>query len=83
MLGTFLDNVSALLNINTDVLPNIITFVVVAFIIYLSLRGQLSWITLGSIYAIAMAMLTILGVDSVFNIITIIETYVIGGILWT
>ena len=80
MLGDFLNNVSTLLNIDNAIIPNIITFMVVTVIVFVSLKSQLSWVTLGSIYAIAMGVLSILGVDSVFKIITLVENYVIGSL---
>lgn len=86
MLGDFLNNVSTLLNIDNAIIPNIITFMVVTVIVFVSLKSQLSWVTLGSIYAIAMGILSILGVDSVFNIITLVEDYVLesifGGVVY-
>lgn len=73
MLGEFIDNLSILIGINNEIIPNIITFIVVVLIVTISFKSQLSIVALGTVYAIAMAILTLLGIDSIFNIITLIE----------
>lgn len=76
MLENTINALSDLMGIDPVIIPNIITFIVVVVILYLSFKGQLSWVVLLSIYGIAMAVLTLLGIDSVFNIISIIEEFV-------
>ena len=76
MLAETLDNLSELLSINPEILPNIITLIVVVLLIAVSLKSQLSWTTLLTLYGIAMVILELLGIDSVFNIITIIRVVV-------
>ena len=73
MLGDTINNLSTVLGIDSAIIPNVITFIVVVIILAITLKGQLSLLTLGSIYAVAMTILTLLGIDSVFNLITIIE----------
>ena len=81
MLGDFLDNLSALLGITPTILPNIITFMVVVTILFITLKGQLSWVTLLTLYTIIMAILSLLGIDSIFNLISIVENWVTGSIV--
>ena len=81
MLGDVLDNLSALLGINNTILPNIITFMVVVTVLFITLKGQLSWVTLLTLYTIMMAILSLLGIDSIFNLISIVENWVTGSIV--
>ena len=81
MLGEVLDNLSALLGINNTILPNIITFMVVVTVLFITLKGQLSWVTLLTLYTIMMAILSLLGIDSIFNLISIVENWVTGSIV--
>lgn len=76
MLGETIENVSILIGIDTDIIPNIITFMIVVILLALSLKGYLSLLTLSFLYAISMGVLSVLGIDSVFNIITLIENWV-------
>lgn len=76
MLSDTLDNISTIMGISNTIIPNIITLIIVTFILILTFKGQLSWVTLGFIYAISMGILTILGIDSVFNIVTLIKDFV-------
>ena len=63
---------SKLIGIDLNIIPDIITFFVLIAIIILTFKSQLSWTLLLSIYAISMAVLSLLGIQSDFNIITII-----------
>lgn len=75
MLGETLDNLSTLLGINNTIIPNIITFMVVVTILFVTLKGQLSWVTLLTLYTLFMAILSLLGIDSIFNLITLVESW--------
>ena len=76
MLGETIDNISALLNINITIIPNIITFFIVVILIVLSFKmntsGLLSPVIMIALYTVSMTILTLLGIDSVFNIITLV-----------
>lgn len=76
MLSDTLNNISELLGISYNILPNIITLIVVILLITISLSSQLDLKTMVMIYAIAMIILTLLGIDSIFNIITLLEIVV-------
>lgn len=76
MLAPTINNISELLGIAHDIIPNIITFIVVVTLVVLALRGALEWISVLLIYALTMGVLTILGIDSVFNIISILKDLV-------
>ena len=76
MLAPTINNISDLLGIAHDVIPNIITLLIVVVLVFLALRGSLQWISVLFIYGLSMGVLTILGIDSVFNIITIIKDFV-------
>ena len=76
MLTETLDNLSTLLNIDNAILPNIITFIVVVVIIMLSVKGALELKSIVLIYGLVMGILAILGIESVFNIFTLIETVI-------
>jgi hypothetical protein len=72
MLGEFLNNLSFLLNIDTAIIPNIITLCVTIFILYLSFKAEISGISsvvvLIALYTISMGILSLLGINSIFNI---------------
>lgn len=74
MLTGRLNKLSDFLTLDRAWIPNLITFFVVVIILFISLKSQLEWTGLLIIYAIFMTILKILGIDSVFNILTIIET---------
>ena len=76
MLTETINNISELLNIDYAILPNIITFIVVVVIIFLSVKGDLELKAILLIYGIVMGILSILGIDSVFNLFTIIESLI-------
>jgi len=76
MLGETLNNISLLLDIDPTILPNIITFLVVIFLIFIGFKmnfGSISApIVLIALYTVSMTLLTLLGIHSIFNIITLI-----------
>ena len=76
MLTDTLKNISDLLGISYDIIPNIITFMIVVVILFISLRSQLSFLALATVYFISMGVLTVLGIDSVFNLITLVSNAV-------
>ena len=73
MLFDDIATISKILGIPSTVIPDLITLFVVGFLILLTLKGQLSWITLVSVYTLSMGLLTLLGIDSVFNVVTLIS----------
>jgi len=76
MLGETLNNMSLLLDIDPTILPNIITFLVVIFLIFIGFKmnfGSIAApIVLVALYTVSMTLLTLLGIHSIFNIITLI-----------
>jgi len=72
MLTDTLNNISELLGISSTILPNIITLIVVVLLLVIGLSSQLDLKTMLLIYAVAMGVLSLLGIDSIFNIITLI-----------
>jgi len=73
MLSDVINNISTLIGIDSAILPNIITFFIVITLLFLSLKGMLSLTALIMVYVISMGILSILGIDSVFNVITLLE----------
>ena len=73
MLTDTLTNISELLGISDSIIPNIITLMFVAVILFISLKSQLSLSAMIMIYVVSMTVLTLLGIDSVFNLITLLE----------
>ena len=74
MLQTTIENLSLLLGISSSIIMNAITLLVVIILVILSATSGLDMKTLSMVYGVAMAALTILGIDSVFNIFTLIRT---------
>jgi hypothetical protein len=76
MLGETIDSISILIGIELDILPNIITFIVVLVLLFLGFKMNLSGVSsiliLMALYTVSMSLLTMLGIDSIFNIITLI-----------
>jgi hypothetical protein len=76
MLGVTLDNIAILIGISTEIIPNIISIVVVIGLILATFKMNLNGITASiivlALYTVSMALLTILGIDSVVNIFTLI-----------
>ena len=73
MLTETLNNFSELLNINSAIIPNIITFIIVAVLLIISMKSALDLKSIVMIYGLTMGILTILGIDSVFNLFTLLE----------
>ena len=85
MLSETLNNISTILNISPDIIPNIITFIIVTTIIIISLSSGLGWQGLLIIYGIVMLILQlVLGIESVFNIFTLFEKLIdeIGSLIF-
>lgn len=76
MLYDTIITMSDLIGIDSSIIPNIITFVVVVGIVILTFKSQLTWISILGVYGISMAILSILGIESVFNIVTIVANVV-------
>ena len=76
MLGDTIDNISKLLMIDLTIIPNIITFIVLLVIIYLSFKMQVNGFSgLGFVvilYTASMGVLTLLGINGIFNIFSLI-----------
>ena len=66
-----INNLSDLLTINRTIIPNIITFIVVVALIYLSFKGELGVAITIVLYTVSMSILELLGISSVFNIVTL------------
>lgn len=79
MLTPFIDNFSQFIGISNTIIPNVVTFIIVAFLLVLGLKGQATWATLLIIYGVAMVALDLLGIDSVFNLISMFKRYLAGG----
>ena len=73
MLESTVNNLSELLGIANNIIPDIITILTIIPLLLVGLRGGLSWATVLLIYGISMVMLSILGLDSQFNLVTLIE----------
>ena len=73
MLGDTFDNLSELLMLESSILPNIFTFIIVIILVGLAFSGQVEFKVMFILYFISMGILSILGVDSVFNLITLIQ----------
>ena len=73
MLTDTLQNISDFLSISNTVIPNLITLSVVTVLVIISFRGAVDWKLAILLYMVSMAILTLLGIDSVFNLITLIE----------
>lgn len=73
MLTETLNNFSELLNINSTIIPNIITFIIVAVLLIISMKSALDLKSIVMIYGLTMGILAILGIDSVFNLFTLLE----------
>jgi len=72
MLENTINNLSDFLTINQAIIPNIITLVVVFVMFYLTLKGGLTWIAIALVYTLVMGVLELLGISSVFNLITVL-----------
>ncbi len=84
MLTDIINNFSDFLTFDRSIIPNIITLIVVVFLIILGFKmnyGSISApIVLIALYTVSMTILTILGINSVFNIITLIGNLLYVGV---
>jgi hypothetical protein len=71
MLGDTLENLSLLLNIDSSIIPNIFTLMIMIIVLGLTLKSQLNILTIIPIYLIISGILALLGVNSVFNLFTL------------
>jgi hypothetical protein len=76
LLGGTLLRLSQLLRIPSSVIPNIITFIVVVILILTSIKGALEFKSIIIVYFISMTVLSLLGINSIFNLITILGTVI-------
>lgn len=76
MLEDVINNMSTLMGIDTTVIPMIISVIVIIGIVYISLKGQLTIFSLLGLYALSMAVLSFLGIESVINIFTLFKEVV-------
>ena len=76
MLGETITNLSLLLGIDPTIIPNIITFIIVVFLIILTFRTEIGGLAsvgvIIALYTVSMGILTILGIDSIFNIFSLL-----------
>jgi ABC-type polysaccharide/polyol phosphate export permease len=72
MIIETINNISQLLGIPLSVIPNIITLFVTIIILFVSMKSELSWSALAVLYAVFMAILSLLGIESVFNLVSLI-----------
>jgi hypothetical protein len=71
MIGDTLENLSLLLNIDSSIIPNIFTLIILVIVLGLTLKSQLNILTIIPIYLIISGILALLGVESVFNLFTL------------
>ena len=72
MLTELFNNLALFLGIEASVFMNVITLLVVVLLILIGLSSGLEFKGIMLVYGIAMAILQILGIESVFNIFTLI-----------
>jgi hypothetical protein len=72
MLTELFNNLALFLGIEASVFMNVITLLVVVLLILIGLSSGLEFKGILLVYGIAMAILQILGIESVFNIFTLI-----------
>jgi hypothetical protein len=72
MIIETINNISQLLGIPLSVIPNIITLFTTIVILFVSMKSELSWSALAVLYAVFMAILSLLGIESVFNLVSLI-----------
>ena len=72
MLTELFNNLALFLGVEASVFMNVITLLVVVLLILIGLSSGLEFKGILLVYGIAMAILQILGIESVFNIFTLI-----------
>ena len=78
MLTSTIENLATLLGVSSDTLMNVITFFIVVLLIIISLSSGLEFKGIALIYGVTMTILQILGIESVFNIFTLIISAIEG-----
>lgn len=76
IIGETIDKLSDFLTFDRAILPNLITLIIVIIINFLSLKGGAHWVAVIVINLIFMSLLEIMGISSVFNVISIINTII-------
>jgi hypothetical protein len=83
MLTDFLNDLSDFLLIDRSIIPNVLTLIVYVTITILALKGGvLDFIALLIIYLIASTVLSLLGIESVFNVIDMILNFIDDFSIW-
>ena len=76
-LGTIIDDMSTMFGIETNIIPNIITFFALVVVNWVMLRGGSVAISIFVfVNLFVMGILSLLEIDSIFNIISIIESII-------
>ena len=78
MLTSTIENLATLLGVSSDTLMNVITFFIVILLIIISLSSGLEFKGIALIYGVTMTILQLLGIESVFNIFTLIISAIEG-----
>ena len=76
MLENTINSLSDFLTISQVIIPNIITLVVITIMFWLTLKGGLNWIGIMLIYTLIMGVLELLGISSVFNLVSVLAEQV-------
>jgi len=83
MLTEFLNDLSDFLLINRSILPNVLTLIVYVALTIIALKGGVSdFLTLLIVYLVASTVLSLLGVESVFNVIDMILNFIDDFSIW-
>lgn len=72
MIIETINDISKLLNIAPNIIPDIITLLATIILLFVSMKSELSWSALAVLYAVFMSILGLLGINSVFNLVTLI-----------
>ena len=84
-IGNTLDNFSTLIGINTEILPSIITLLVIIVLLILTFKMQVNGLlSVGiviALYTLAMGLLTALNIESYLNIFSLLEGTDLGMVV--
>ena len=76
MLGETITNISILMGISESIIPDILTILVIIVLLIMTFKmdssGLLSIVIIIALYTLSMALLSALGIDSTFNIFTLL-----------
>lgn len=83
MLTDFLNDLSDFLLMDRSIIPNVLTLIVYVALTIIALKGGVSdFLTLLIVYLVASTVLSLLGVESVFNVIDMILNFIDEFSIW-